>query len=117
MEEYALKLSKPAVIRLETADGSHMARVDVYQARRFLEEAAKQPSEEKRWQAVTNWLAGKLGCSPEQLAENLAWEFHECVAAITKEVREQITGKSSSIVSSRQLIQESQTDSLAGQLS
>lgn len=117
MEEYTLKLSKPAFINLETEDGSHKARIDVYQARRFLEEAAKQPSEEKRWSVVTNWLATQLGCEPKQLAENLAWEFHECVAAITKEVREQITGKSSSIVCLRQPTQESQTDSLDGQLS
>lgn len=117
MDDYKLKLSPPAFIVVETSDGSKSARIDVYKARRFLEEASKQANEEQRWVTVTKWLADKLAVQPDELAENVAWEFHECVAALVQKIRGVISEQSSSIASSQQPILESPTDSQAGQLS
>ncbi len=80
MSETTLKLSQPAWLTLETNEG-HSTKIDVYEARRMLEQAQKQPNEELRWKMVLDWLATKLTADRESMAENMAIDFHEAICA------------------------------------
>lgn len=77
-----LQLSAPAVLTLKSPDGSKVTKIDVYDARRMLEEAEKEPSQEARWLKVARYIADKLNIDPTELAESSAVEFHEHINRI-----------------------------------
>lgn len=74
-----LKLSQPEFLVLQSPDGSTKVNVDIFEARRKLEEAQQQPTQELRWKMVLEYLAERLHMKPDSLAENMALEFYECI--------------------------------------
>jgi hypothetical protein len=115
--EYSLKLSPPAYLTIESADGEYSTRVDIFQTWRFLEDAAKQPSQDARWATIRKYLAGLFKCEPDLVAESTAREFHDAIVNLGTRAQEQIQGKLSSIVSLQQPTPESQADTPDGQSS
>lgn len=77
-----LKLNEPCFLKLTSPDGTTSVSVDVYVARRVLEEAEKEPTEEMRWKRVISFIAEQLKIEPALLAESTALEFHECINRI-----------------------------------
>jgi hypothetical protein len=82
MHYATLQLNTPAVITVQTADGSATAQIDVYQARRMLEDAGRKPSDEAKWAHVLAYLADKLGVPREELAESNAIELNDAIIAL-----------------------------------
>lgn len=108
LQAYKMVMAPPVVLDVESADGKTKARIDVYEARRMLEEAAKEVTETARWFRVRLWLANRLETMPELLAESTAIEFNNTVMAIVDRVNEERKKKVESIVSSPQPIPVSQ---------
>lgn len=100
MPESSLTLSPAAFLHIESSDGQHKARIDVYEARRALEEACRQPNDGLRNDAILNWLSGKLQVAREQLAENMALEFNDCIAAVVERLNEERKKKAERTASS-----------------
>lgn len=107
MTEATLTLSAPAWLNLATADGQHKARVDVYEARRVLDDAEKQPNETLRQNAILNWLAKKLEVARDDIAENMAMEVNDAIVRIVIRLNEQRQKKTEQIASSLTFTPES----------
>lgn len=113
-----ISLSKPALVKLvvpvEGADPKEVL-IDVYAARRMLEQAAKQPSEEDRYRTIMQWIAQQCQVPVLSLAENMALEFNDMVTAVVIQLNSVRSKKSESIASSLTSIPESQTTLPPGQ--
>lgn len=98
MSEPSLTLSPPAVMHLKFRHGEtdHTARIDVYEARRVLEEADRKPNEALRIDHILSWLAVELQIGREALAENMALEFNDCIAGIVARLNEDRKKKAAS---------------------
>lgn len=113
--EYELKLQKPAYLRVETSDGQHNASIDVFIAWRFIaDDACKQPSEDAKWIQIRSWLAQRLNATTEQVAENVARQFHDVVIGIGRRLQDDLKKTADQIACSLLPIQESQADTNTG---
>lgn len=86
MAEHVLRLPEPLFITLQSPDGATKFNIDVFVARRMLNDAEKQPTEEARWGKVLTWLGEKLSIQPELLAENMAIVFNNAVMELHNRV-------------------------------
>lgn len=111
--QFAFELSAPAVIDL-TVPGFAPATIDVYEARRVLEAANNSPTEDAKWGKVLDWLAQKMGVARDRLAENMALEFNDAVAAIVARLNEERKKKVASIACSPDSIPASPATTEAG---
>lgn len=98
--EYQLKLDRPLRLKVTTHDEKYVAVVDVYEAWRFLGDAANSPNEETRWGKVKTWLAQKLNVDLSEIAESTARLFHETVYAIGGKAQDDLKKTAQSIVCS-----------------
>jgi hypothetical protein len=114
MHTATLQLSPPAFLTLQSADGGPTVKVDVYEARRALDDARRQPTEERHHAAILAYLAGKLGVGPETLAENMALEFNDCVVTLVETLNEERKKKQESIRCSLQFTPESPATTAIG---
>jgi hypothetical protein len=89
MYESTLNLSPPAFLTLTSASGTTPARIDVYEARRALEDANRKPSEAQKWAAVLDYIAGKLSVPRESLAESTALEFNDAIVRLVGKLNEE----------------------------
>lgn len=112
--EYHLKMSTPAYITI-VAPGGQSVRLDLFEAARFLDNAAKQPTEDKRWEAVSKWLEGKLGVKDYQVTHNMAFEFHQATILAYNNEQALISKNIKSTVCLRQPIPASPMDTPVGQ--
>ena len=74
-----LQLSKPEFLTLKSPDGNTGAKIDIFEARRMLETAEKEPTEKDRVNKVLDYLANKLTLDKNDLAENMAYEFQDAI--------------------------------------
>lgn len=109
-----LQLSPPAFLHLQSSDGSKQAKLDVYAARRMLEEAERQPTPEAHNKAILDWLAGKLQCERDSLAENMAIELNDCIVKLVEKLNSERQKKTEQTASSLTFIPESPTPSATG---
>ncbi len=79
---YELDLREPCVMKVRSADKSREVLIDVFEAWRFLIEAQKEVSEAGQWGKVRDFLCSRLQVPPEEVSENVCWQFHETVVAI-----------------------------------
>lgn len=113
-EQAVFKLSKPAYITIETEAGQSV-KIDVYKARRVLEQSDKQPSEEAKWEYVGNWLKEQLNIPKEvTLAWNQVIEFNDLVVQLVIKLNQERMGKLNGMLSSQQSIQASPTTTESG---
>lgn len=114
MHETSLNLSPPAYIALRSPDAEAPVRIDVYEARRALDDACRKPTDALRWAAVLDYLAEKLSVPRESLAENMALEFNDCIVAVIERLNEERKKKQQSIASSLTCTPESPPTSAPG---
>lgn len=110
-----LQLNQPAWLTLRSPDGLTEAKIDVYKARRLLEEAEKQPSEELRWKVIIKFLGEQLNVNGDTLAESSAIEFHECINRAVIALNDERKKRLSNIASLPDSTPASQTTSEPGQ--
>lgn len=106
-ESTPFRLSPPAFVYLESPDGTKRERIDLYKARRMLEEAGKQPTEQARCDLILKWIADKLQLEFNDLAESMAVEFNNFVCKEVERVKEQLSKKLGETAYSQQSIPES----------
>lgn len=114
MPETIFQLSPPALLTLQTPDGAKQVKIDVYEARRALDDAGKQPSEDMRQNAILQWLAKKLGVDRTTLAENMALEFNDAIVRLVVRLNEDRQKKTEQIASSLTFTPESPATSEHG---
>jgi hypothetical protein len=107
MYESTLNLSPPAFLTLTSASGTTPARIDVYEARRALEDANRKPSEAQKWAAVLDYIAGKLSVPRESLAESTALEFNDAIVRLVGRLNEERQKKTEQIAASLSCTPES----------
>lgn len=107
MSEPIFQLSPPAMLTLQTPDGAKQVKIDVYEARRLLEDAGKQPSEGLKQNAILQWLAKKLEVDRTALAENMALEFNDAIVRLVVRLNEERQKKTEQIASSLTFTPES----------
>lgn len=100
MHTATLQLSPPAFLTLQSADGANVAQIDVYEARRALDDARRQPSEDKHHAAILKYLAAKLDVTADALAENMALEFNDTIVLLVEKLNEERKKKALQTVSS-----------------
>jgi hypothetical protein len=100
MYESSYTLTAPAYVTIRTHCGSKEARLDVYKARRVLDDAERKPSEELRWAAILSYLSTALNVPQDELAESSALEFHEVIVTIVSKLNEERKKKAASIACS-----------------
>ena len=111
--ETTLQLSQPAFLKLQSAEGKE-CRIDVYEARRLLDDAGRQPTEAMRQAHVLKYVADKLQVDRESLAENMALEFNDTIVRIIERLNSERQKKTASIAGWPPLIQASQATSALG---
>lgn len=100
MYEATLQLSPPAFLTLQSPGGSKSARVDVYEARRALDDARRQPTEATHHGAILKYLAGKMEVAVDTLAENQALLFNDTIVLLVEKLNEERKKKAASTVAS-----------------
>lgn len=88
--ERVLKIVEPVFVTLESPDGNHSKRYDVYAIRRILQEAEKKPNDEQRWNHVLEWLAKEWEVERSSLAENMAIHLNNAVMELVQSVNKEL---------------------------
>ena len=99
MTTYKLQLAPPAFLDIASADGTATARIDVIEANRMMVLAQEKPESEMA-AFINQWLAGKLNCPIDRLAESTAFELFETVVGIAAQLRAERKKKALAIASS-----------------
>lgn len=106
--KYHLHLSPPAFLSItaQSPDGNALeVNIDVYEARRVLEQAERNTdSEAKRWAVVLDWLASKTAVAREKWSESQAIEFNDTVSEIVSSLNDERKKKAAQIASSPESI-------------
>ncbi len=106
--QYRLNLSPPAFLQIaaHSPDGNSLeVNIDVYEARRILEQAERNTdSEAKRWAVVLDWLATKTAIAREKWSESQAIEFNDTVSEIVATLNDERKKKAAQIASSPAVI-------------
>ncbi len=91
MNDYQLTLRAPATLTVTSSDGSKSYKFDIFKTNRyFVEIAEKQPTQDKKWEKVTEYLATSLGVDKEALAENVVIQFWNKVLDLHKQENEEL---------------------------
>lgn len=109
-----MQLEPPATLTVRSPDGKKSARLDVYKTRRVLEEAQSQPTQEKRWERVQEWLAKQLDVSPVDIGESAALQLQTTINELVNVHNARLKKRTESTVSSLLPIPASQETSSAG---
>lgn len=105
-----LQLSKPQYVTLAVPEelGNTEVKIDIFEARRMLVDASKQPTEQAKWKHIRDWLATKLGIPSEMLAESNALEFNNMVLSVADKFVETLSKNIDGMLYSQQPTQASQ---------
>lgn len=88
--ENILRVVPPAFVTLESPDGQHVYRADLYVVRRMLYDAEKKPSQEERFNYILDWLAEKWKVERDTLSENMAIHLNNVVMELVEEKNKEI---------------------------
>lgn len=104
-----IQLSKPQYVTLVVPEelGTTEVKIDIFEARRMLVEANKQPNEQLKWKHIREWLASKLGVPNEMLAESNALEFNNMVLRVADKFVENLSKNIEGMLYSQQPTQAS----------
>jgi head-tail adaptor len=109
-----IELGPPAFVTVKWQ--GKQADIDVYAARRMLEQAEKESAgdEGRCNKAVLQWLAEQTDCNQEEMAESTAIDFRNHICAIVARLNEERKKKVTSIVASLGSTPESPATTEAG---
>lgn len=118
MNDYQLQLREPAVLTVTSTDGTKQYKFDIFKTNRFfLEVAEKQPTNDKKWASVTEYLAKGLEVDPVLLTENVVVQFWNKILDLHKIEAEALKNEAGVTVCSQQSTPDCQVDGNDGQTS